>query len=214
MSGATLHHDNPSPATIPRWPIERVKSVERLSKTSASKRRATVRLASAPRVPEEVDSLYNACLINDVGWWSLGVLALLRTLATMGYATLADAMHDREVYRELAAERFGDTGKHLIKPYNLGLYLDTVPQGSPPVNLQPLPLVIAQLQATCHEVVATDARKLLESVLPRLERRTKGKGALADHADDVARLRDELAALVHKLDKSKRAAEALQKAAL
>lgn len=213
MSGATLHHGTERFSTVPPWPENRIKSFDVQPKTASGKSRVTEVLLAAPAVSNDEATLYNACLVNDLGWWSLGTLALLRTLATMGYKTLSDARSDHEAFKEVALARVQEAEKHVIKPFNLGLYFEAVRQLSQPVDGFPLQLLIAQIHDACVNQVLRDASMVLERVAPKLDAASKSKGALAAHADDVKRLSEELTALVAKLKKSKRAAQILQEAA-
>lgn len=209
MSGATLQHGTEQFSAIPPWPANRVKAFERPT-PNAGKSRITEVLRAAPTVSLDELAFYNACLVNDVGWWTSGILALYRTLCTMGYPTLAEAFADAEAFKEVALARMQETEKHIVKPYNLGLYLDAVKQMAQPVDQYPLQLGVAQLQGACVGQVLRDAKFVLQHA-PALTASAK-KGALNGHADDVKRLIDELTTLVAKLEKSKRAAEALSEA--
>lgn len=210
MSGATLQNSSERFSTIPPWPENRVKAFE---VKPSGKPRITEMLQAAPTVSLDELAFYNACLVSDLGWWTTGILALYRTLTTMGYRTLGEAVADHEAYKEVALARMQETEKHVIKPYNLGLYLDAMRQAAQPVDAYPLQLGVAQLLEACLGQVLHDAKLVLEHAAPRLEASAKGKGALSSHAGDVKRLSEELSGLVAKLEKSKRAAEALSEAA-
>jgi hypothetical protein len=210
MNSATLHQNYNQHATIPPWPEQRARSVQSPPK---AQRPDTRRLLAVPTVSQEVAALYDACLVNDVSWWNCGMLALFRTLVTMGYSTLAEASADNMVFKELAAPRLAELEKHIIKSYNLGQYFEHVRHLARPVDHVPLHMLTAEIRGICEDQVRKGAGLVIEHTVPYLEAATKPKGALAGHAGDVKRLRAELTALVAKLDKAKRASEALEKAA-
>jgi hypothetical protein len=210
MSGATIQHNFEHHATIPPWPEQRARAVQSPPK---ARRADTRRLLTVPSVSTEVVALYDACLVNDVSWWNCGVLALMRTLLTMGYSTLAEASADGKVYKEIAQPRLDEIEKHIIKPYNLTQYFVQVSHLARPVDHLPLHLLVAELQAVCEGQVLRGAGLVLEHTVPYLETAAQGRGALAGHAADVKRLRAELVAIVAKLKKAKRASEAMADAA-
>lgn len=210
MGLAALQPGVEQQATIPPWPEKRARAVQSPPK---AQRADTRRLLALPSVSTEVAVLYDACLVNDVSWWNCGMLALMRTLLTMGYATLAEATADSKAFKEVAQPRMHETEKHVIKPYNLAQYFATVSQIAQPVEHQPLGLLVANLRKDCDEQVLASAKLILEHTVPYLESATKPKGALAGHTADVKRLGAELKALVAKLEKAKRASEALEEAA-
>lgn len=214
MSGATLLHGTQRFATIPPWPENRTRSFQNITKRSNPRTRDTQRLLAAPAVSQDERVLYDALFVSDLGWWMQGVLALLRTLVTMRYDTLADAIADADAFKEVATARLTDTEKHIIKPFNLGLYLEGVSQNQvQSAVMLPLSLCIGQLQEVSQSHMLQDARHVLDVTVPYLESISKSKGAFARHADDVRRLRTALAALVAKLEKGKRSSEALLEAA-
>lgn len=211
MSGATLQHEFSQNAAIPPWPEQRARGVQ--APPQAQQRPDTRRLLAVPSVSPEVSALYDACLVSDVSWWNCGMLALLRTLLTMGYSTLAEASADSEVFKEVARPRVEETEKHVIKPYNLAQYFEQARHIARPVERMPLQLLVAELKGMCAVQVLSSVRLVLKHTVPYLEEASKAKGALAGHSSDVKRLRTELTALIAKLEKAESVSEALDKAA-
>ncbi len=211
MSGATLQQNHDQFGAIPPWPEDRARSIRTMADQRV--RTETGRLLVAPSVSNHEAMLYNACLLNDVAWWTCGVVALYRTLLTMGYTTLAEATEDAEVFREIASARLADTEQHLIKPFNLGLYFERFRNVAPRTEHLPIPLLISQMEPVCFQAILRDAKAAVQDSVPHLEAASVPGGMLAGHSDDVKKLRAEMTALVAKLEKAKRASEALAEAA-